>query len=85
MNHEPLVSTAEACKQLNVGHNFMTMIKREMGLEFSRKVFVSEIAKHIKKRRSRRHQDRLAATAGTSGGPSSKHALNTSSLLTHGH
>lgn len=75
---EPLVSTAEACKQLNVGHNFMTMIKREMGIEFSRKMFVSEIAKHIKKRRSQHRRDRQGEAAGKIGEQSSRRALSTS-------
>lgn len=77
IEHEPTVSTAEACRILNVGHNFMTKMKREMGIEYSRKVFVSEIAKHIRKRRSQLPPDHRGAGVGTNGEPSSRRALKT--------
>jgi hypothetical protein len=64
---EPLVSTAEACRKLNVGRTYMTKIKNEMGIAHSRKVFVSQIAEHIRKRRPSRHPNHLGATSDTNG------------------
>lgn len=77
MQHEPLVTTAEACKVLNVGRTYMTKIKHEMGIAHQRRVFISQIAAHIRKRRSPRHQDRLDVIAGSSDAPSSKRDLKT--------
>lgn len=82
---EPLVSTKEACRQLKVGHNFMTKLKREMGIAHSRKVFVSEIVKHLKTRHLPHRPDHLVGAADMNGGPSWMHDQETASPLTHEH